>query len=66
MKTTRSGGPAGDDAGKKVKRRKRHMTADVEGIPIEIQVHTADVQDRDGAPEETWMSFPFRLSRDRP
>ena len=51
VKTTESGGPAGFDAGKKVKERKRHMTVDVEGIPIEIQVHTADVQDRDGAPD---------------
>ncbi len=51
VKTTESGGPAGYDAGKKVKGRKRHMTVDVEGIPIEIQVNTADVQDRDGAPD---------------
>ena len=51
VKTTQSGGPAGYDAGKKVKGRKRHMTVDVEGIPIEIQVHTADMQDRDGAPD---------------
>ncbi len=51
VKTTQSGGPAGYDAGKKVKGRKGHMTVDVEGIPIEIQVHTADVQDRDGAPD---------------
>lgn len=51
VKTTESGGPAGYDAGKKIKGRKRHMAVDVEGIPIAIRVHTADVQDRDGAPE---------------
>ena len=51
VKTTESGGPPGYDAGKKVKGRKRHITVDVEGIPIEIQAHTADVQDRDGAPD---------------
>ncbi len=51
VRTTESGGPAGYDAGKKVNGRKRHMTVDAEGLPIEIQVHTADVQDRDGAPD---------------
>ena len=51
MKTTESGGPAGYDAGKKIKGRKHHMSVDIEGIPIAIRVHTADVQDRDGAPE---------------
>ena len=49
-KTTESGGPAGYDAGKKIKGRKRHIAVDVEGFPIVIDVHTADVQDRDGAP----------------
>ncbi len=50
MKTTESGGPAGYDAGKKIKGRKRHIAVDVEGTPITIGVHAADVQDRDGAP----------------
>ena len=50
VKTTESGGPAGYDAGKKVKGRKRHIAVDVEGLPIVIAVHAADVQDRDGAP----------------
>ena len=50
VKTTESGGPAGYDGGKKVKGRKRHIAVDVEGTPITIEVHTADVQDRDGAP----------------
>ena len=50
VKTTESGGPSGYDAGKKVKGRKRHIVVDVEGLPIEIAVHPASVQDRDGAP----------------
>ena len=50
MKTTESGGPSGCDAGKKVKGRKRHIVVDIEGLPIEIAVHAASVQDRDGAP----------------
>ncbi len=50
VKTTESGGPAGYDAGKKIKGRKRHIAVDVEGSPIVIEVHAADVQDRDGAP----------------
>ena len=50
VKTTESGGPAGYDAGKKIKGRKRHIAVDVEGTPITIDVHPADVQDRDGAP----------------
>ena len=51
VKTTEMGGPSGYDAGKKIKGRKRHATVDVEGFPIAIQVHAADVQDRDGAPD---------------
>ncbi len=49
VKTTESGGPSGYDAGKRIKGRKRHMTVDVEGVPIVVHVHPADVQDRDGA-----------------
>ena len=50
VKTTESGGPSGYDAGKRIKGRKRHMKVDVEGLPIVVHVHPADVQDRDGAP----------------
>ena len=49
VKTTESGGPRGYDARKKIKGRKRHMTVDVEGFPIVVHGHAADVQDRDGA-----------------
>ncbi len=51
VKTTESGGPAGYDAGKRIKERKRHIAVDVEGTPIAMTVHEASVQDRDGAPD---------------
>ena len=47
VKTTEAGGPRGFDAGKKVKGRKRHLAVDTIGLPIECQITTADVQDRD-------------------
>jgi hypothetical protein len=37
------------DAGKKVKGRKRHIVTDTDGNLLAARVHTADVQDRDGA-----------------
>ena len=39
--------PRGFDAGKKVKGRKRHLAVDTIGLPIECQITTAAVQDRD-------------------
>ena len=50
VKTTESGGPRGYDAGKKIKGRKRHILTDIKGNLIHAVVHTADIQDRDGAP----------------
>ncbi len=51
VKTTESGGPRGYyDAGKKVKGRKRHIVTDTHGLMVGIEVHTADIQDRDGVP----------------
>ena len=50
VKTTESGGPRGYDAGKKTKGRKRHILTDTEGNLVHAVVHTADIQDRDGAP----------------
>ena len=50
VKTTESGGPRGFDAGKKVKGRKRHIFTDTGGLLVTVQVHGAEVQDRDGAP----------------
>ena len=49
-RTTESGGPRRYDAGKKIKGRKRHILTDTEGILVHAIVHTADIQDRDGAP----------------
>jgi len=48
-KTTENGGPRGYDAGKKVKGRKRHIVTDTMGHLVGLTVHTADIQDRDGA-----------------
>jgi len=51
VKTTESGGVWGYDAGKKVRGRRRHILTDTCGFLIFILVHTADIQDRDGAPD---------------
>ena len=51
VKTTECGGPRGFDAGKKIKGRKRHIVTDTEGHLVGVQVHPADIQDRDGAPD---------------
>lgn len=53
VKTSEQGGPKGFDAGKKVKGRKRHIITDMLGLLLGVFVHTADVQDRDGAPKLT-------------
>ena len=39
----------GYDAGKKVKGRKIHALVDTEGLPMRVVVHSAGMQDRDGA-----------------
>jgi transposase len=41
--------PSGYDAGKKIKGRKRHILVDTLGLLLNVVVHPADVQDRDGA-----------------
>ena len=51
VKTTESGGPRGYDAGKKIKGRKRHILTDTGGLLVGAVVHTADIQDRDAAPD---------------
>ena len=51
VKTTEGGGPRGFDAGKKIKGRKRHIITDTQGLLVGAVVHTADIQDRDGAPD---------------
>src|ERR1700737_1165195 len=50
VKTTESGGPRGYEAGKKVKGPKRHIVTDTIGLLVGAEVHSADIQDRDGAP----------------
>lgn len=49
VKTTEAGGERGYDAGKKIKGRKRHIVVDTLGFLIEVVVHAAHIQDRDGA-----------------
>ena len=61
VKTTESGGPRGYDAGKKTKGRKRHILTDTDGNLLGLVTHTADIQDRDGAPDviaQARESFP--------
>ena len=49
IKTTESGGPRSYDAAKKVKGRKRHVVTDTSGLLVGVVVHSADIQNRDGA-----------------
>jgi putative transposase len=49
VKTTEQGGPHGDDGGKKVNGRKRHILVDTLGLLLKVVVHPANLQDRDGA-----------------
>ena len=49
-KTTESGGVRGYDAGKRIKGRKRHIVTDTVGLLVGLEVHSAAIQDRDGAP----------------
>jgi len=50
VKTTENGGICGYDAGKRIKGRKRHIITDTCGHLIAVEVHAANIQDRDGAP----------------
>lgn len=50
VKTTESGGIRGFDAGKKINGRKRHIVTDTTGLMVGLVVHSASIQDRDGAP----------------
>jgi putative transposase len=49
VKTTEVGGIKGFDAGKKVKGRKRHILVDTLGLLVAVVVHSAGIQDYDGA-----------------
>lgn len=48
-KGTRTSGTKGYDAGKKVQGTKRHLLVDTLGLLLCVVVHTAGLQDRDGA-----------------
>src|SRR6266699_6862895 len=53
----------GYDAGKKIKGKKRHILVDTLGLLLSAAVHSADIQDRDGAAlvldPRTRALFPF-------
>jgi transposase len=52
----------GYDAGKRIKGRKRHLVTDTLGLMLRIEVHSAGVQDRDGAAlalDRITRRFPF-------
>jgi hypothetical protein len=49
-KTMESGRISGYDLGKKLNGRKRHLITDTAGLLIAARVHSAGIQDRDGAP----------------
>ena len=49
VKPTESGGVRGYDARKKIKDRKRHIGTDTTGLRVGLEVHSAGVQDLDGA-----------------
>jgi len=62
VKTTESGSVRGYDAGKKVQGRKRYIITNTNGFLVHAIVHSADIQDRDGAPmvlRDTRYSFPW-------
>lgn len=52
----------GFDAGKRIKGRKRHLVTDMLGLMLRVEVHSAGLQDRDGAAlvlERITGRFPF-------
>lgn len=49
IQTTEAGGERGYDAGKDTWGRKRHVIVDTVGNVLDVVVHAADIQDRDGA-----------------
>jgi putative transposase len=63
VKTTGVGGVRGDDGGKQVKGRKRHLLVDTDGLVLRATVHSATIMDRDGVklllpPDTICTQFP--------
>ena len=64
VKTTKSGGTRGYDAGKRIKGRKRHIVTDTVGLLIGLVVHSAEIQDRPSClmilavPMRNWEQLP--------
>jgi hypothetical protein len=48
IRTTKSGGPRGYDAGKKIKGRKRQALVDADGRALVVDPQAVDIQDWDG------------------
>ena len=62
VKTTEAGGVRGYDAGKRINGRKRHIVTDTLGLLVGLEVHSAGIQDRDGAPDllkKVAARYPF-------
>ncbi len=51
IKNTQRSEVKGYDAGKKIKGIKRHIVTDANGLLLAVNVHSASIQDRDGAKE---------------
>ncbi len=58
-RTTEEASIKGFDAGKKTKGRKRHIAVDTMGLLVEVLIHSAGIQDRDGG------RFLFSKARDQ-
>jgi putative transposase len=63
VKTTGVGGERGYDGAEQIKGRKRHLLVDTQGLVLTVNVHPADVMDRDGvtlllSPEHITVEFP--------
>jgi putative transposase len=64
VKTTGVGGEQrGYDGAKKIKGRKRHLLVDTQGLVLEVRVHSAEIQDREGIKLLLEPSSPDRLPR---
>lgn len=59
VKNTQGTEDKGYDAGKKIKGIKRHIVTDANGLILAVNVHSASVQDRDGA-KDTLLDAKMR------